>query len=239
MLYLLNDLLHHAQARINDVSVAGKFQPVLVALFSSAASFTNLLKHQRKLQDLLDIWNNNNYYSEEYIRKLRESIRSAANGDIFIDGATLTDMKNGSSRTKAVPYVMPAVHGDLSTPWYDLPAGNIMPYIVPNSTRPINPKLIKPLRFMAGPADDKLAVAVKDLLKDVDAIFGVVDIDKQTDESNFDIDELGQPIIRDEIIGDVLEAEGYYGWSRHFCERMKQRKKGINLREYLCKLLLW
>lgn len=118
------------------------------------------------------------------------------------------------------------MHGDASTPWYDLPAGNLMPHIVPNSTRPINPDMVKPLQLVAGPADEKLVLAVKALLEDVQSIFGVET--DQDEKAPVDIDKLGQPILLDEITGDVIEGEGYYGWSRSFCERMKKRKNGGN-----------
>merc|ERR1711964_597299 len=68
--------------------------------------------------------------------------------------------------------------------------------------------------------------AVKALLDDVQAIFGDADLDEK---ATLDIDELGQPIVVDEITGDILGGEGYYGWSRTFCEKMKRRKKGLDI----------
>lgn len=101
-----------------------------------------------------------------------------------------------------------------------------MPHIVPNSTRPIKPDMIKPLQFVAGPADPALVTAVQSLLDDVKNMFnGEVDLDERR---HSDIDELGQPILLDEITGDVIEGEGYYGWSRSFCEKMKRRRKGLD-----------
>lgn len=127
---------------------------------------------------------------------------------------------------KSAPYVMPAMHGDPSTPWYDLPAGNLMPHIIPNSTRPINPDMVRPLQFVAGPADESLVAAVKSLLDDVKNIFeGETDPDESL---SWDIDELGQPIVLDEVTGEVIEGEGYYGWSRTFCEKMKRRRGGVD-----------
>lgn len=177
------------------------------------------------------MWEEKGYYSRDYIEKLREAVKNAEEGGNYTKGGTsLTAEKNPATTTKlakSAPYVMPAMHGDASTPWFDLPAGNLMPHIVPNSTRPIDPDLIKPLQFVAGPADENLVSAVKTLLYDVQTIFeGNAD---QDEKSSWDIDELGQPIIVDEITGDVIDGEGYYGWSRTFCERMKKRKKGIDM----------
>ncbi|RDW88284.1 hypothetical protein BP6252_00316 [Coleophoma cylindrospora] len=228
LLYLLNDLLNHAKFHINDASISSKIQPILVSLLSTAASFKGCPKHQRKIADLLQIWEDKGFYSSDYIDKLRETVKNAQESGAAALGETVTSadgIQDGVARAaKNIPYVMPAMHGDTSTSWFDLPAGNMMPHIVPNSTRPINPSMIKPLQFVAGPADEGLALAVKTLLEDVQKIYG-----GETSEEEVvlgDIDELGQPIIMDEITGDVLEGEGYYGWSRSFCEKMKQRRKG-------------
>jgi hypothetical protein len=225
ILYLVNDILYHAKYRVNDASICGKLQPILVKLLGSAASFTKCPKHHRKIDNLLKIWEEKGYYSKDYVEKLRETVKNASAAGNYED-TTMRDGVQGHALkiTRSTPYVMPASHGDPSTPWYDLPAGNLMPHIVPNSTRPINPAMIKPLQFVAGPADEGLATAVKNLLNDVQTIFGA-EID-QDDQLERDIDELGQPIVLDEVTGDVMEGEGYYGWSQKFCEKMKRRRKG-------------
>ncbi len=227
LLYLVNDILYHGRYRVNDASICGKVQPILVSLVGSAASFTGYPKHHGKIQDLLNLWEEKDYYSRDYIDKLREAVKHAAEAGINNEGRS-TAAHNGDQDTavkvsRSVPYVMPAIHGDPSTPWFDLPAGNLMPHIIPNSTRPINPDMIKPLQFVAGPADENLVLAVKGLLDDVRRIYGEMDED---DKVSWDMDELGQPIIIDEITGDILDGEGYYGWSRSFCEKMKRRRKG-------------
>lgn len=230
ILYLLNDILYHCKYRINDASVCGKIQPVLVNLFGSAASFKDCSKHQQKIQHLLDIWEEKRYYSNEYIKKLREAAKIASEVGQFTE-ESINPAENGEQGlapklTKTAPFVMPAMHGDASMPWFDLPAGNLMPHIVPNSTRPINPDMVKPLQFVAGPADEDLVIAVKALLDDVQTIFGA---EPGQDERNVsDVDELGQPIILDEITGEIIDGEGYYGWSRVFCEKMKIRRKGLD-----------
>lgn len=230
LLYLINDILYHAKYRTNDASICSKVQPILVDLFGSAASFKTCSTHQKKLADLLEIWEDKGYYSRDYIAKLREAVKNGSElGNFAQAGATTsiaTDQASTTKLAKSAPYVMPAMHGDPSTPWYDLPAGNLMPVIEPNSTRPINPDMIKPMQFVAGPASEELVTAVKALLDDVHTIYGT---EVEGDEkASWDIDELGQPIVLDEITGDILEGEGYYGWSRGFCEKMKRRKKGLD-----------
>ena len=202
-----------------------------MGLLGSAASFTGCPRHNQKIVGLLALWEENGYYSKDYVGKLREAVKNASELGTHEEGAgKASQSRDEDSKTKpskSAPFVMPAMHGDASTPWFDLPAGNLMPHIVPNSTRPINPSMIRPLQFVAGPADEGLVLAVKDLLDDVQKIF-----EGETDEAGdtvWDIDELGQPIVLDEITGDVLEGEGYYGWSRSFCEKMKRRRKGLDM----------
>lgn len=226
LLYLLNDVLHHCKYRSSDASICSKVQPMLVDLFGSAGAFKDCPKHQAKLASLLDLWEGKGYYSKDYISKLRETVRNALEAGQHGPAGISAQTEDGIplKNAKSAPYVMPATHGDTSTPWFDLPAGNLMPHIIPNSTRPINPDLVKPLQFVAGPAEERLASAVKDLLEDVHLIFGGgAELD---DAGSRDIDELGQRIILDEVTGEVIDGEGYYGWSKSFCEKMKRRKNG-------------
>jgi CID domain len=232
LLYLINDVLHHAKFHANDASVASKVQPLLVGLFSSAASFRNSPKHYHKIEELLDIWEDRNYYSTDYIDRLREAVKIARDADQSTEATQSPDRnghaKNESRPLRNTPFVMPAIHGDQGTPWYDLPAGNLMPHITPNSTRPINPALVKPLRFVAGPADEDLASAVKNLLQEVNNIYGGTKFQDQYENVSWDIDELGQAILHDDVTGEALNDEGYYGWSKTFCEKMKRRRKGLD-----------
>ena len=231
LLYLINDVLHHAKFHANDASVASKVQPLLVGLLTSAASFRNSPKHYRKIEELLDIWEDRNYYSTDYIERLREAVKVARNAEQSTEATQSPDRNdrshNESKPARNTPFVMPAIHGDQGTPWYDLPAGNLMPHIAPNSTRPINPALVKPLRFVTEPADEDLVSAVKNLLQEVNNIYGVTRFQDQHENVSWDIDELGQVILHDDVTGEALNGEGYYGWSKAFCEKMKRRRKGL------------
>ncbi len=231
ILYLLNDLIHHAKyhdgASTAYASLTGKLQPYLVELISSVASFEfkTCPNHHKKIGELLDIWDDNGYYTRQYIDKLRESAENAA-GATEEEGTKDSLLESGKNAAKkSVPFIMPATHGDMSTPYYDLPAGNMMPHIIPNSSTPINPQLVKPLQFVAGPADESLVAAVKDFLRDVERVLGSSnDVDEGI---SMDIDALGQPITKDEITGEVTNGEGYYGWSKSFCAKMKRRSNGL------------
>lgn len=237
ILYLLNDLLHHTKHHSESSSdhhiLTGNIQPYLVDLvgYAAAYSFDVHVAQHRKIQDLLDIWDHSGYYHSSYIGKLRETVANAAK-DGYPDtggGYTGTNSSWGNGlegAKKDAPYIMPPSHGDPSIPYYDLPAGNILPHIIPDSATPINPQLMKPLQFVTGPADESLVIAVTAFLEDVEALDNADFGERTTD---IDIDELGQPVLRDKISGELLEGVGYYGWSTAFCERMKQRGEGADL----------
>ncbi|KAL4994170.1 hypothetical protein BDV10DRAFT_10676 [Aspergillus recurvatus] len=229
MLYLLNDLFHHTKYHSSSSAafstLSGSLQPHMVELLSYAACYDREKnpKHHRRLGELLDIWQEHGYFGADYVGKLREVVaNSAVSGPVTSSATPGAESTEPDRKSRDAPYIMPATHGDPSTPYYDLPAGNLMPHIIPNSTVPLRPDMIKPLQFLAGPADEKLVAALKEFLADVDRIYNP-GTPKQKDGEIVDIDELGQTVIRDEITGDVLEGETYYGWSRSFCQQMKKR----------------
>lgn len=231
--YLLNDLLHHTKYH-GDTSAAfsmlsGSLQPYLVELFGLAASFEREKnpKHHKRLNEVLDIWADSGYYSEEYVNKLREAVENSASVDAIKASLASVDDKAGVEKplpVKDAPFVMPATHGDPSTPYYDLPAGNLMPHIIPNSSTPIRPEAVKPLQFLSGPADETLVKALKTFLKDVDNLYNTSDT-AEDEEVVVDMDALGQTITRDKITGEIICGESYYGWSRDFCQKMKKRRE--------------
>ena len=238
ILYLLNDLLHHAKYHAPEIpyliNVTTGLENHLSDLLSKASGYdeSTFPKQRRKIYKLLDIWDQHGYFSATSIRTLRDIVTS---GGITLENSSSTDIQilngkaNGAHDEKPVdreyPFLMPATHGDESTPYYDLPAGNLMPHILPNSTRPIDPQLVRALKFVAGPADEQLILAVKDFMRDVTASGGTQLDDDET--VSLDIDELGQSMVIDGITKEPLEGEGYYGWSKAFCQRMKRRKDGV------------
>lgn len=203
-------------------------QPHIVELLGYAASYDRSKhpKHHRRLEQLLDVWAENGYYSEDYTNKLREAVKNSASVDAIKASVGIEDGA-GESQQKGLqrdaPFVMPPTHGDPSTPYYDLPAGNFVPHIIPDSSTPIRPEAVKPLQFVAGPADEKLVAAVKRFLKDADRIYGLNDLEHD-ENTVVDIDELGQTVIRDEKTGEIIAGDTYYGWSREFCQQMKKRR---------------
>ncbi|KAJ5665223.1 uncharacterized protein N7477_007671 [Penicillium maclennaniae] len=230
ILYLLNDLLHHSKYHLDSTAifstVSGSLQPFMIDLLGHAAAYDQHKhpRHHRRLNDLLDIWSEHGYFGPDLLHRLREVVKhSASTGGAPSSNDVLASEADAAKKLpgKDAPFIMPSTHGDPSTPYYDLPAGNLIPHIIPNSTIPLHADSIKPLQFLAGPADESLVQALKGFLKDVDLIYGNEELVK--DNGNIDIDELGQRIVRDEITGDILDGETYYGWSRAFCQQMKKR----------------
>lgn len=201
---------------------SGSLQQHMVELVSYAAAYDQdkYPRHYRRLNDLLDIWSRNGYFSESLMFRLKEVVKTSTKADVDPTG-DITSVDTGKPAGKDTPFNMPPIHGDMSTPFYDLPAGNWIPHIIPNSTIPLHPGSIKPLQFMAGPADEKLVKAVKGLLDEVGQIYGTEQLVKES--GNVDVDELGQRIFRAELNDDILNGETYFGWSRAFCQQMKKR----------------
>lgn len=225
LLYILNDLMHHAGYHAEDESLQSNlrqaFEPNVVELVRLAAT-DNKAKVCKRLEDLLELWDAAGYFGREALGKARAAINDPSAADNAHQAPTAGITKT----TKELPFIMPSTHGDPSLPFYELPAGNFIPHIIPNKSIPMRPEDIRALQFAPGPADESLANAVRDFLKDVETIddeYGRLD----DPELSAEFDEMGQISYRDEA--GELQGDTYYGWSRAFCEKMSSRaKSGAN-----------
>lgn len=226
ILYLLNDLLHHTKYHGQNSSPFSTFsaslQPFIVDLVQSAAS-SHTRRVRNRLHELLNVWEEQAFYSKDYVHKLREAASATSGQEVPKDESAETKPSVLSIGTKDIPFVMPATHGDLAMPYYDLPAGNLMPHIMPNSSAAIRPDQVRALQFVAGPADKGLVRAVEDFMKEVDQF----DSTGQGDDEGIiaETDDLGQVSYRDGS-GEGVDGKSYYGWSHAFCEKMKKRRNG-------------
>jgi hypothetical protein len=224
ILYLIHDVAHHAKYHTSNLSAFSTFtasiQPFLVELVQSAAS-ERRARVSSRIHDLLEVWESERFYLRDYINKLRQAVT----------GTNASEQEKNDNETRELPaqkesngaaFRMPASHGDPETPYYDLPAGNLLPLLEPGSSAPIRPEQVRALRFNSGPADMPLVNALKDFLKDVESIEHKYTI-RDVDQGMSEIDELGQITLRGET-GDIT-GDTYYGWSRAFCEKMKRRRK--------------
>jgi hypothetical protein len=229
--YLLNDLLHHAKQHSQNALLfsilSGSLQPFLVDLIQSTASDCKP-KVRDRLFELLSLWKEEKYYPTDYITELRAALGTTQSSGISKVPSADIRAPEPSKDGKELPFVMPSTHGDPSVPYFDLPAGNLMPHIMPNSSAAIRPDQVRALQFVPGPADDGLVHALKDFLKDADNINNTAQPDVSAIVT--EIDDLGQVCYQDEN-GDVIGGDTYYGWSRAFCEKMKKRKEGGSSRE--------
>lgn len=223
VLYILNDVLYHVKFRLRDSSFAAKLEATLPALVRSASSFPDSPKHLKKIERLVDLWEENEYFAPSLLDKLRAAIEDGAHpADETQARSRETDSEHSSSAVpKAAPYIIPAMHGDSVSPWYDLPAGNWLPVLEPNSTRPMNPSMIKPLQLASGPAEKPLIAAVEKLLSDVDKIYTK---DFNLDQATVDIGQMGEYVELDEL-GEAVIKDTYYGWSRSFCEKVRSKRR--------------
>ncbi|KAL1881910.1 hypothetical protein Daus18300_000964 [Diaporthe australafricana] len=223
VLYVLNDVLFHLKFRTHDHTFFDKIGPHLPTLFKSAASFTNAPKQMKKLHGLIQLWENQAYFPGSVIEPLRAAVEEGPKSEGWeANGGGAANKTYTTSTAREAPFILPSMHGDASTPWYDLPAANWLPVIEPNSTRPMNPSMIKPLQLAGGTADKNLVDAVKKLLGDVDKVYAK---DMLLDgDSSVDIGQMGELVERDEM-GETVGGETYYGWSRKFCEKMRARRQ--------------
>ncbi|OAL24834.1 hypothetical protein AYO22_05623 [Fonsecaea multimorphosa] len=205
ILYLLNDLLHHAKYHEADVALrnnlAHSLQSFLPDLFQICASEAKG-RVRRRLFDLIDLWKEEGYFD----RQVTDQLHDVLNGVTPESNPTFEAEVQRKSADKELPYLIPSTHGDPSLPFYDLPAGNLMRHIIPNSSQPMRPDEVRALQFSAGPADESLVSALKDFLNDVKGIETTLPRLEQSGLSP-EIDELGQISYHDEA-GDV---EGL-GW---------------------------
>ena len=235
LLYLLNELLHHnthhtRQASPNRAITDGLFQTARDLIKSASAHKDSLSRVQRrKIEDLVSIWEEKAYFEHHECQVLRDASKNPSAEVSTSAAGALQDLKIDSTDShdapnRELPFLMPASHGDLSTPYYDLPVANMMPHIIPSSTMPIDPRSIKPLQFAPGPPDPRLVVAVQDLLASAGELDPLKISDLESGER--DLDELGQVIMKSEYSLGISEGETYYGWSRDFCRNVKLAGSG-------------
>ena len=229
LLYIVNDALYHVTCRGGGDDDARQVQhfaesiePSLVPLVTAAASFSCAPKHIAKIRSLLDLWAEKGYYSDLLLAQLRAAVdKGTSDADKNDVVASATAAASGSS--SKTPFLMPAAHGDPATPWYDLPAANWLAVLEPNSTRPMNPAALKPLKMTSGPAPPALVARVQSLLADVERMFGEGDAAAIDPFADIDLDALGEHVEIDAFNGDVVGGDSYYGWSRAFCKSIKER----------------
>ncbi|KAL9594441.1 MAG: hypothetical protein Q9219_007034 [cf. Caloplaca sp. 3 TL-2023] len=241
ILYLLHDFLHHIKfhsiSPLESPAFSSQtFQTSVMQLvaLTSAQDPAKHAQHFRRLHGIIDIWAEDSYYPSASIAALREAVANepkrsdvSQQENVSMErlGSVENAGENGSRRD--APYIMPSSHGDLSTPFYDLPASNLMPCIVPDSLSPINPQAVKPMLLPAGPANEIVVHAIKVFLQDADLIYGIGQAEI------VDVDEMGQPAISNNSSGDFSAGEGYYGWSKTFYgERHGQERDRIRLLMY-------
>lgn len=231
ILYLLNDLLHHAKYHLEQGAVfstlVANIQPHLTTLagIASAHDPAKFRNHLKKVDGLLEIWSEKRYFDPLYLQKLRDIVEEAqetADAEKFSQPQRIPAQSLREQKANA-PFIMPHTHGEFSTPFYDLPAGNMMPCIIPNSAIPINPQVMKPVQLTAGPAEESLVNVLKKFMEDVDPNNSI----KNYEETVVDTDELGNTVFRDATTAESVGGDGYYGWSRVLCERMKRKRDGI------------
>ena len=222
ILYLINDLLHqlkHHEANHSRYQgfVEGIYRSSLDCLGNAATYEEKLFpRHRRRINQLLKEWSRHQYFES----KLQKELEQVANNAVSTGIAGTVEL--GELVKREEPYIMPAVHGDPSVPYHELPAANLIPHIVTNTSIPINSHHVRALQFAPGPAEPALVEVVKSFLKDIDLLYGTMI--PEDEGISMELDDLGQKITRDKQSGSVISMETYYGWSKEFCESMRRKQ---------------
>ncbi|KAK3325281.1 hypothetical protein B0H66DRAFT_547861 [Apodospora peruviana] len=227
ILYILNDILYHVKYRLHNESFAEKLQSKLPVLIQSASSFSNSPKQVKKIQDLITLWEEKGYFEKAIIAQLRTAVDQGASAGIRGQNGPEAQTPTTCSGPAARALKMPTTHGDPQTPWHDLPAANWLPHMS-EPPYPMRADMIKALTLPQGPPDKALVEAVNELLIDVDRMYPktIFSREAKSDDKMVDINEMGERVVRDEISGEITAGYSYYGWSRAFCQEMKEKKRG-------------
>jgi hypothetical protein len=222
VIFLISDLFHHdgidkGQSALRTYAL--NIKPHLRELFA-AASDLNVERDKsitRQIHLVLDWWKEQQYFSDKYLDKLRTIVESGGKAEVDMSDDNAEEVVPSISKPR--PYMLPALHGDDSSPWFHQPAGVFLHEMAMSPGRPIDPKAMKPLKLKAGPAPDKLVDAVRDFMDDVAKIGTPEDMEH---ENIVDIDALGRLTLKDPETGDLIKSETYYGWSRDFARTIAQ-----------------
>lgn len=234
MLYLLHDLLHHTKYHLDGnaafSTVSGSLQPFMVDLLGHAAAYDRQKhpKHHSRLDQLLGYWSDHKYFSFDLIQQLREVVRNGAttepapspSNDVSVGEADPTKKQS----RKDAPVIVPPTHGDSAIPRHDLPAGNLVPHVIPNSSIPVYADSMKPLQFMAGPAAAELVHTLKSFLNAEDEATGTEDLAHDEGGRNV-INGLALVVPQNETARDY-DSEAYFAWAPAFGQQTQEISPG-------------
>ncbi|KAI5799176.1 hypothetical protein DFH27DRAFT_86908 [Peziza echinospora] len=216
ILHLINDVLYHKKFISPDPTFSQEIQTHLGGIVG-AALYPGAVKQLQRVQHVLGQWQEKQYFPQATMDAIRTAASDATSstpaGTQSGEHKSLEGAGAAEGAAAEQPMRLPAMHGDPSLPFYDLPAANMLPHIIPNSKAPINPRLVRPIQFPNTTPDEQLVNSVNDFIKSVDAMFSGETI------GEVDSDSIGG------IWGK--DGEGYYGWSRTFCEKMMEKKKAV------------
>ena len=177
VLYLVNDVLYHKKFIAPDPLFSEEMQGFLGDLVSSCL-YPGAVKQLRRINYVLDQWQEKQYYPLSFLETLRARANDTSSSSTADTLSQPVEQKPVGDVARPAPkenseqlLLLPAYHGDTSLPFYDLPAANMLPHIIPNSTAPINPRLVRPIQFPNPAPSEGLSNAVKEFLKSTEAMF--------------------------------------------------------------------
>ncbi|KAK9454658.1 hypothetical protein V1511DRAFT_453016, partial [Dipodascopsis uninucleata] len=188
ILYDINDILYHTVVRDNSRAFVNAIQYFLPDIMKSALAHTRL---KQKLEELMQIWIKNQYFTEEFCNSLlNQSLESKSTDQRKETDSEPPHDESGGS-------IFPAVLGAPDTPYYDLPVSTMLPHI--RGAMPINVAAIKPV-----PLDAEKLAASKELQEAIESYYRCLEWKPPFVESD-------EPPSQAEFV--------YEGWSVDFFEQ--------------------
>ncbi|PHH73521.1 hypothetical protein CDD82_5400 [Ophiocordyceps australis] len=216
LLYIVNDVLHHAIVKLDNQKLVPALEPHLPAMIAAASTFERSPSHLAKVSSLIDLWQERQHLPAAVIDRLHDSFSRASDKN---SGTRIHMTDDELEQAKAAPYVLPEQHGEPLGPWNDLPAAALFHQLRPNSTIPLRRGQMHPMQLKPGPDWAAIQQAVSQTISDVDDLFSP---DNAGGEIEGDLNALGEKGRLNQETGE-LETGSYYGWSRAFSQQQKAR----------------
>ncbi|KAF2455653.1 hypothetical protein BDY21DRAFT_349937 [Lineolata rhizophorae] len=230
ILYVLNELLHHAKNHETPpttyATITGNLHPHVIDLVGLAvAAQPAKKKWPAKIKTLLSLWESCGYYSTQDIDKLREAADNAANPAPDASAVKLPVSEKDVSKNKAsdgdAPRSLPEYHGDWSTPWYDMPAASFVARIVPGRKVALGHSKTKPLKMNAGPVLEEVKTTIKDISKYANAS------PEEDVVAATEVDGMGLYSEPGDATREMEGNNNYYGWSAEFSSLLARDYKSV------------
>jgi len=215
ILYFLDFIfnrLHKETGQFELNMLLQSMKPVIdeLVVCNPARGIDIISNYQRRVNAHLTFWEKRRYFNEGELKALQNLLDEPVQ-------RSQSEENTVESGSKLQSTILPHQHGDSSSPWFDLPAANIVEQLKKNKSI-LTSSMKRPFKLEAGLARPSIQVAVQSFLQAADRLSNHTKLEHSPCGQDFD--ELGQIICRDNE-GSTFPVDTYYGWSISLCERIK------------------